>query len=218
MSKQSEAPGYKVAPQYRSHPWHGINVGPEAPDVVNTYIEVVPNDTIKYEIDKTTGYLKVDRPQKFSNYVPALYGFVPQTYCDQQVAEYCMEKTGRKNIVGDGDPLDILILTEHNVSHGDILVPAVPIGGFRMIDEGEADDKIVAYLKGDQVYDEWNDIKYVPSSVVNRLKHYFLTYKDMPETGSGKCEITHTFGQEEAREIIELSRQDYQESFEGYGD
>lgn len=205
---------HDTVPQYRSHPWHGIPIGSEAPSVVNTYIEVVPNDTIKYEIDKSTGYLKVDRPQKFSNYVPALYGFIPKTYCGQHVADYCRQKTDRKEIVGDKDPLDILVLSEHNISHGDIMVPAIPIGGFRMIDEGEADDKIVAILEGDQIYNQWYDIHDIPQSVVTRLKHYFLTYKDMPEEGTGKCEITHTFGYQEARELINLSITDYKDNFQ----
>lgn len=199
--------------RYKSHPWHGVNIGPDAPETVMTFIEVVPTDTVKYEVDKSTGYLKVDRPQKFSNIFPALYGFVPQTYCGQQVAEYCMDKTGRDYIVGDGDPLDICVLTERNITHGDILVPAIPIGGFRMIDGGEADDKIIAVLKGDEVYAQWQDILNCPDSMVDRLKHYFLTYKEMPGQDSSRCEITHTYGRDEALEVIERSRSDYNRKF-----
>jgi len=195
--------------RYRSHPWHGIDIGEECPQIVNTYIEVVPTDTVKYELDKASGYLKVDRPQKFSNIVPALYGFIPKTFCDYNIARYCEEKTGREGIVGDGDPLDILILTERNITHGDILIPAIPIGGLRMIDGGEADDKIIAVLKGDEVYDEWHDISDCPSSIIERIRHYFLTYKDMPGQGHRKCEVTHIYNREEAHEVIRNSQQDY---------
>lgn len=199
--------------RYKSHPWHGVQIGPDAPETVTAFIEVVPTDTVKYEVDKTTGYLKVDRPQKFSNIVPALYGFIPQTYCADQVAQYCMDKTGRKGIVGDDDPIDICVLTERPITHGDILVQAIPIGGFRMLDGGEADDKIIAVLKGDEVYQEWKDIEDCPPSIVSRLKHYFLTYKAIPGQMQNKCEITHTYGREEALEIINASIADYKDKF-----
>ena len=75
--------------RYKSHPWHGIEIGKRTPRVVTSFIEVIPSDTVKYEVDKKTGYLKIDRPQKFSNIVPALYGFIPQTYCKEEVAAYC---------------------------------------------------------------------------------------------------------------------------------
>lgn len=176
--------------------------------MVTSFIEVIPSDTVKYEIDKKTGYLKIDRPQKFSNIVPALYGFIPQTYCKDEVAEYCQEKTGRKNIVGDDDPLDICVLTEREITHGNVIVRAIPIGGFRMIDGGEADDKIIAVLREDEVYGAWRDITDIPETVVNRLKHYFLTYKQLPGE-EPKCEITHTYGRSEAIEVIEASMRDY---------
>ncbi len=86
----------------------------DAPNVVTAFIEMVPTDTVKYELDKVSGYIKIDRPQKYSNVVPALYGFLPQTYCGDLVAEYCMAQTERTDIHGDGDPLDICVLTEKN--------------------------------------------------------------------------------------------------------
>ena len=159
--------------RYKSHPWHGIDIGEKAPEIVTAFIEIIPSDTVKYEIDKKSGYLKVDRPQKFSNIVPALYGFVPKTICKDEVARECMKHTGYKNIVGDDDPLDICVLTEREITHGNIIVKAIPIGGFRMIDGGEADDKIIAVLKGDAMYGEWDDISKVPERIINRLKHYF---------------------------------------------
>lgn len=199
--------------RYTSHPWHGIPMGEDAPDEVNVYVEVVPTDTVKYELDKETGYLKVDRPQKFSNYLPALYGFIPQTYCWERVADLCRSKTGRNDIIGDGDPLDICVLTERNISHGNLIVKAIPIGGFRMIDNGEADDKILAILKNDEVYQHWRDVELVPETLISRLKHYFLTYKDMPGLSRRRCEITHIYGREEAHGLIRRSIDDYQEKY-----
>ena len=197
-----------------AHPWHGIKAGPDSPEVVNAFIEMTPDDSVKYEIDKESGFLKVDRPQKFSNIVPALYGFVPQTYCAERVAEYCTDKSGRDGIVGDGDPLDICVLTERNIAHGYILVPAIPIGGLRMIDGGEADDKIIAILKGDEVYGEWKSLSDCPDSLIDRLRHYFLTYKQIPGEHSSKhTEITHVYGIEEAREVIRRSQHDYTDHF-----
>lgn len=198
--------------RYKSHPWHGINIGKKVPEVVTSFIEVIPSDTVKYEVDKETGYLKIDRPQKFSNIVPALYGFIPQTYCKTNVADYCMEKTGRKDIVGDDDPLDICVLTEREVTHGNIIVHARPIGGFRMIDGGEADDKIIAVLNNDEVFGHWEDVNDLPESMVHRLEHYFLTYKQLPGENP-KCEITHIYGREEAYEVIRRSQKDYNLAF-----
>ena len=195
--------------KYQAHPWHGVSIGDNAPEVVTAFIEIVPTDTVKYEVDKESGFLIVDRPQKFSNIIPAPYGFVPQTYCGKEVADYCMEKTGKTDIYGDGDPLDICVLTERSIDYGNILMPAVPIGGFRMIDGGEADDKIIAVLKGDEFYQTWKDIKDCPDSILLRLEHYFLTYKDMPGFVNSKVEITHTYGKEEALEVIRRSQKDY---------
>ncbi|MDR1226314.1 MAG: inorganic pyrophosphatase [Prevotellaceae bacterium] len=199
--------------RYKSHPWHGVDLGKEAPEIVTSFIEVVPTDTVKYEVDKLTGYLKLDRPQKYSNVVPALYGFLPQTYSGDRVADFCMEKTGRKDIVGDGDPVDICILTEKDVQHGDLLVRARPIGGFRMLDRGEADDKLIAVLYKDAVYGSYKDISDCPKLILDRLRHYFLTYKDIPGENRN-CEITHIFGIEEAQEVIKRAMADYKDKYD----
>ena len=129
--------------RYKSHPWHGIEVGDNAPEIVTAFIEMVPTDTVKYELDKVSGYIRIDRPQKYSTVVPALYGFIPQSFCGDTVARYCMERCGRTDILGDGDPLDVCVLTERTISHGDIIASVKPIGGFRMIDGNEADDKML---------------------------------------------------------------------------
>ncbi|RFC53423.1 inorganic pyrophosphatase [Brumimicrobium aurantiacum] len=196
--------------RFVSHPWHGINIGEKQPELINTFIEIVPSDAIKYEVDKDSGYLMVDRPQKFSNHMPCMYGFVPQTLCDKHVAEYANEKTGRTNIVGDDDPLDICVLSEREVNCGNIIAEAIPIGGFRMIDGGEADDKIIAVLKDDQFYGDMTSIDEVPQKVLDRVQHFFLTYKDLGGA-SKKVEITHTYGADEAKEVIRRSALDYKE-------
>lgn len=198
---------------FRAHPWHGISIGEEAPDVVTAYIEIVPSDTVKYELDKPTGHLKVDRPQKFSNVYPTLYGLIPQTYCGESIAEFCMTQASRTGIVGDGDPLDICVLAEKSITHGDILLPVTPVGGLRMIDNNEADDKIIAVMRGDAVYGHMRDIHECPPAQIERLKHYFLTYKDAPGARKREAEITHVYGREEAQEVIERSMADYAAKF-----
>ncbi len=197
----------------RAHPWHGVAIGPNAPERVTAYIEIVPSDTIKYELDKDTGILKVDRPQQFSNVYPTLYGLIPQTYCGESVAEFCMERASRTGIVGDGDPLDVCVLAEKSITHGDILLPVVPIGGLRMIDGDEADDKIIAVMQGDAIYGHMKDIYECPPALVDRLNHYFLTYKDAPGAQRRKTEITHVYGSSDAHEVIERSMADYVERF-----
>ena len=194
--------------KFQAHPWHGVNIGDKAPEVVMAYIEMVPSDGFKYEIDKESGFIMVDRPQKFSNNMPAPYGFIPQTYCAESIAELCMEKTGKTGVEGDGDALDICVFSERTVPAGNILMPAIPIGGFRMIDGGEADDKIIAVLKGDHAYGDWKDISDCPAIMLERLKHYFLTYKGLPGA-KNQVEITHTYGKEEALEVIKRSQKDY---------
>lgn len=198
---------------YKSHPWHGISCGENAPETVTAFIEIVPTDTVKYEIDKQSGYLKVDRPQKFSNVVPTLYGFIPQTYCDTKVAEFAASKSGKTVLKGDGDPLDICVLSEKTIIHGDIILQAIPVGGFRLIDKGEADDKIIAVMKDDEVFEGWKDISDCTTAVIDRLKHYFLTYKNIPGAEKPTCEITHVYGREEAYEVINRSREDYKNKF-----
>lgn len=203
--------------QFKAHPWHGVSIGENAPSVVNAYIEIVPSDTVMYEIDKETGHLKVDRPQKYSNYCPALYGFIPQTYCGDLVGQRAAEITKRTNLVGDGDPLDICVLTEKAITHGDILIKARPIGGLRMIDRGEVDDKIVAVLNGDLVYGSLKDILECPTNLIQRLRHYFLTYKHIPGTEHNQVEVAEVYQNAEAEEVIKLSQRDYNNNFYSFG-
>ncbi|GAB3495614.1 inorganic pyrophosphatase [Spirosoma knui] len=194
----------------KAHPWHGISPGENAPDIITAFIEIVPTDTVKYEIDKESGYLKIDRPQQYSNIIPALYGFVPRTFCGDRIARLASERSGRLVEMGDGDPLDICVLTEREITHGDILLQAIPIGGFRLIDKGEADDKIIAVLKGDAMFGQYDDLSDLPEAVVKRLRHYFLTYKNLPGEPA-VMELANIYGREEALEVIRTSMQDYAE-------
>jgi inorganic pyrophosphatase len=203
---------------FQAHPWHGVAIGAEAPRVVTAFIEIVPTDTVKYEIDKPSGHLKVDRPQQFSNVCPTLYGLIPQTFCGARVAAFAMEHGGQATLEGDGDPMDICVLSERQLSHGAVLLQAVPEGGLRLIDRGQADDKIVAVLKGDAAYGHCTEIGDLPEPLIDRLKHYFLTYKRPPEAERGAVEITRVYGAAEAREVIERSREDYRERFPQLGD
>lgn len=198
---------------FKAHPWHGVAIGPDCPQKVTAYIEIIPTDVVKYEIDKESGYLKIDRPQKYSNYCPALYGFIPQTYCGEHVGTYCAKEAQRAISYGDRDPLDICVLTEKSIQHGDILVRAVPIGGFRLIDKNEADDKIIAVLEQDGVYGNIRDIADCPQSLIESLRHYFLTYKEIPGNSERKIEIASTYGAQVAQNVIALAQRDYAESF-----
>jgi inorganic pyrophosphatase len=199
--------------KYKAHPWHGIEPGNTVPEEVIVYIEVVPTDTVKFEIDKDSGFLIIDRPQKFSNVTPTLYGFIPQTYCGDLIAEYDAKKSKRPIGKGDGDPLDICVLCERTISGGDFLLRAIPIGGIRMFDKGEADDKIIAVLRGDEVYSSWSEIEQLPEGLVNRIKHYFLTYKNLPGDELPTIEIVSIFGKKEAHEVIKRSISDYKQQF-----
>ena len=198
---------------FQAHPWHGVTPGPTAPEQCTCYIEMVPTDAVKYEVDKPTGILKLDRPQRYSNQPPCLYGFVPRTLCASLVGARCAQRTNRSNIEGDGDPIDVCVLTEKPIQHGSILVEAIPIGGLRMIDGNQADDKIIAVLKGDSVYGGWKDIADVPTPLIDRLRHYFLTYKQLPDAPKPQVEIAEIYDRAEAHETIRQSFADYRAKY-----
>lgn len=203
-----------MIPNFKAHPWHGITAGEDVPNVVNVFIEIVPSDTIKYEVDKESGYLKVDRPQQFSNIIPALYGFIPRTYCHDEVLRLALESGAQDVSTGDLDPLDICVLSSHNIHSGGMLMEAIPIGGFKMIDKGEADDKIVAVMKGDHAFGHFRDIEDLPQAEIKRLMHYFLTYKNLPDEPA-KCRIQEVYGSDHAKKVIIASQADYANKFGG---
>jgi inorganic pyrophosphatase len=193
----------------QAHPWHGVSPGPKAPDEVVSFIEIVPTDAVKYELDKASGHLRIDRPQRYSSFCPTLYGFIPQTYCAEKVAERAMERTRSGTLVGDGDPLDVCVMTEKAFSHGNFLLQARPVGGLTMLDRGEADDKIIAVLIDDLVYGGVRDLADCPKGLLDRLRHYFLSYKQLPEETPRRVEIPDMYGREEALEVIRRSQADY---------
>lgn len=196
---------------FRPHPWHGLPAGDAAPEHVNAYIEITPFDGIKYEIDKESGYLRVDRPQLTSSLPPALYGFIPQTYCGDEVA-----KLAPTCKLGDGDPLDILVISERPINRNEVIVPARVIGGLRMIDRGEADDKIIAVLESDPYWKSVNELSDLPAVLTQRIEHYFSTYKLIPGQGQ-PVDIQGRYGKKEALEVIRASFVDYQKKFKGSG-
>ena len=200
---------------FQAHPWHGVAPGEDAPALVNAFIEIVPTDAVKYELSKASGHLRLDRPQRFSSFPPTLYGFIPQTFCGEEVAELCRMRTGVASgvIRGDGDPLDICVLTEKTFTHGNFFIRAKPIGGLRMIDGLEADDKVIAVLDNDIAFGHMNDISEVPIGLVERLQHYFLTYKQLPHEAPRRVEIADVYDHAEAQEVIVRSMRDYRALF-----
>jgi inorganic pyrophosphatase len=193
--------------RWRPHPWHGLEVGPDPPSIVHAYIEITPFDQVKYEADKTTGYLRVDRPQRTSSLPPTLYGFVPRTYCAERVG--ALSAALRK---GDGDPLDICVLSERPINRSEVILNARVIGGIHMVDHGEADDKILAVLQNDAVWGNADDISAIPEMLVERLRHYFATYKLIPGQ-EARVQIEKVYGCEHARKVIEAAMEDYEVHF-----
>ncbi|MHA7814975.1 MAG: inorganic pyrophosphatase [Pseudohaliea sp.] len=191
--------------RWRRHPWHGLHARmDDAPeDIVQVYVEMLPTDVVKYELDKSSGFLVVDRPQRTTSSPPALYGFIPRTYCAEEVAKRCPGVTE-----ADGDPLDICVYSERHINRADIVLNARVVGGIQMIDGGEADDKIIAILEGDNIWGNAQDVADLPPIKVERLQHYFATYKMVP----GKeidIKVDHVYGREEALKVIAAAEKDY---------
>lgn len=199
----------KMQPFYnwRPHPWHGLEVGPNPPSLVNAYIEITPFDLVKYEVDKETGYMRVDRPQRTSSVPPTLYGFIPRTYCGERV-----HALSPKSTRGDGDPLDICVISERPITHTEVILSACVVGALQMLDGGEADDKIIAVLENDPVWGEINQLSELPEALIDRLQHYFTTYKLVP--GEKKhVTIEAVLDSEHGREIVAAAVADYDERY-----
>ncbi|MCC6165878.1 MAG: inorganic pyrophosphatase [Caldilineaceae bacterium] len=194
--------------RWRPHPWHGLDTGPNPPQLVHAYIEITPFDLMKYEVDKITGYMRVDRPQRTSSQPPALYGFIPRTYCAAHVAKLAATAT-----VGDGDPLDICVLSERPINRSEVILTARVVGGLDVNDHGEADDKIIAVLQNDNVWGKAQDISDLPDILIERLRHYFGTYKMIPGEES-KLLVERVYGRDHAMQVVEAAMADY---FEEYG-
>lgn len=197
--------------KWRPHPWHGLSAGPDAPGLVHAFIELTTFDSVKFEVDKETGYLRVDRPAKTSSQPPALYGFIPRTYCGKRV--HALSPQSNR---GDADPLDICVISERPINRPEILLNAVVVGGLQMVDGGEADDKIIAVLENDHMWGEIKDIENLPKILVERMRHYFLTYKEIdPSKPESQVDIKETYGADKARKVISAAMLDYDEA---YGD
>jgi inorganic pyrophosphatase len=193
--------------RWRPHPWHGLEVGPQPPRIVHAYIEITPFDLVKYEVDKFTGYLRLDRPQRTSSTPPSMYGFIPRTYCGKHVCAL-----SPKSVKGDGDPLDICVLSERPISKSEIILNARVVGGLQTVDGGEADDKIVAVLHNDTIWGEVHDIGDLPKTLIERLKHYFSTYK-LVIGEAPHVTIESIYDTNHAQKVIEAAMLDYDEEF-----
>ncbi|NNF05597.1 MAG: inorganic pyrophosphatase [Candidatus Eisenbacteria bacterium] len=193
--------------RWRPHPWHGLEAGPKAPEVVLAYIEITPYDTVKYEIDKTTGYMRVDRPQRSSSQPPSLYGFVPRTYCGERVG--ALNKNAKR---GDEDPLDICVVSERPITKAEVILDAFVVGGLQVTDNEEADDKIIAVLENDNAWGGAREISDLPDIIIERLRHYFDTYRLVPGEGN-TLSVDGVYGRDQARKVIRASMEDYEEAF-----
>lgn len=203
MAQSFPPPFYR----WRPHPWHGLEAGQDPPRKMQAYIEITPFDLVKYELSKTTGYLRVDRPQRSSSQPPTLYGFIPRTYCGRRVT--ALSPTAK---CGDGDPLDVCVISERPITRGDILLHIRPVGGIQAVDGGEADDKIVAVLENDNMWGHVDELDDLPEVMVERLRHYFGTYKMIPGEPS-QMTIESVYGWDHAKKVIEASLADYDEEY-----
>ena len=162
------------------HPWHGVGKGADAPEIVTAVIEVPKGSNLKYELDKASGMLKVDRVLYSAVHYPANYGFIPRSYCE------------------DNDPLDILVLCQESVVPLSLL-RAKPIGVMKMIDQGEKDDKIVAVHVDDPEFSYYNHIDELPPHCLKTLRRFFEDYKVLENK---EVIIEKFLGPEEAKQII----------------
>lgn len=173
------------------HPWHGVHFGDQAPRIVNAVIEIPQGSRAKYEIDKPSGLLKLDRVIYSSFYYPCNYGFIPQTYGD------------------DKDPLDILVISSLSIVPM-CLVTAKVIGVMQMIDGGDADDKIIAVAAHDPSINYINNIEELPKHFFEELRHFFEEYKRL----ENKAVIVEEFQDKStALRIIQEAIDFYKKSF-----
>lgn len=188
---------------WRPHPWHGLPVGPEPPALVSVFVEITPFDHVKYEIDKHSGYLRVDRPLYTSSRPPTVYGFVPRTLSADAVRDLMPGA-----MVGDGDPLDVCVVSTHPVMHPEVLLSARVVGGIPMLDSAEADDKIIAVLVGDAAWGKVRDVAELPEPIVDQLVHYFATYKQL-RNPTGEVIIGDIYGRDRAEAVVAAAMADY---------
>jgi inorganic pyrophosphatase len=192
---------------WRPHPWHGLDTGPQPPSVVSVFVEITPFDHIKYEVDKHSGYLKIDRPQYSSSRPPTVYGFLPRTLAGLKVGQLMDGASS-----GDDDPLDICVISTHAITQSQILLTARVVGGIPMLDAGTADDKIIGVLLGDAAWCEVIDVSELPVAIVDQLVHYFSTYKRVSRPDHAVA-IGSVYGREHAEKVISAAMADYAQRF-----
>lgn len=193
--------------KWRPHPWHGLAAGPQAPSVVTVFVEITPFDHIKYEVDKFSGYLKVDRPQYSSARPPTVYGFIPQTLSGPNVGALMQGAAS-----GDGDPMDICVVSSHPITQSQIILIARVIGGIPMLDAHTADDKIIGVLVGDGAWGEVAEVSELPASIIEQLVHYFSTYKRVhrPDTA---VSVGTVYGRVHAERVVSAALSDYTQTY-----
>jgi inorganic pyrophosphatase len=174
------------------NPWHTVNIGKDSPKIVNSIIEIPKGSKGKYELDKESGFLKLDRVLFSAVYYPVNYGFIPKTYCD------------------DRDPLDILVICSIDVDPLCIVESKV-IGAMHMIDNNERDDKIISVAKNDMSVNYINDIKELPPHTSVELKRFFEDYKKLEHK---EVVVQEFLGREEAYKIINESIDLYNQKIE----
>ncbi len=194
--------------RWRPHPWHGLEAGPEPPFIVHAYVEITPFDAVKYEVDKGSGYLRVDRAQRTSSLPPTIYGFIPRTYAGPRVAGLM---GGAEE--GDGDPLDICVLSERPIARAEVLLSARVVGGIPMLDGSQADDKILGILRDDPLWGHVRELEDVPGVLVERLVHYFATYKLSPGDAP-TVSVGSPYGRAHAEAVVAAALDDYAEAFQ----
>ena len=173
-----------------AHPWHDVGVGTDAPDVFNAIIEIPQGSKVKYELDKETGMLRVDRMLYSSVVYPANYGFIPQSYAD------------------DGDPLDVLVLAQEAVDPLSIL-RARPIGMMSMLDDEEEDAKIICIHMDDPAFNDYWHIKELPDHRLRELRRFFQDYKALEDK---TVRVQDFFGPDRAKSVVEGAGERYQEA------
>jgi inorganic pyrophosphatase len=172
--------------------WREISAGDQTPELINVIVEIPKGSKNKYEIDKETGLIKLDRAMKTSQDYPFDYGFVPQSLWD------------------DGDALDVVLLTTYPLSVG-IFVEARPVAVMRMIDCGEGDDKVIAVPKSDPRWDEVRDLSDINAHTLKEIQHFFETYKSIEK---GKTVLVKGFkGKKEALAAVKKGLKMYADKF-----
>ena len=172
-----------------AHPWHDVNIGNDSPDVFNAVIEIPQGGKVKYELDKKTGLLRVDRMLYSSVVYPANYGFIPRTYAD------------------DGDPLDVLVLAQESVDPLSIL-RARPIGMMSMVDDDEEDAKIICIHMDDPAFNDYWHIKELPDHRLRELRRFFQDYKALEDK---TVRVQDFFGPDRAKSVVDGAAENYQE-------